>query len=60
MNIFRRNRSEFSEFQAMVGRKATRSELVHLHSTLTAANAHPGKIRAIEKRIARLDGFRGA
>lgn len=60
MNIFGRKRNGYDEFRATLASKATRSELVVLRASLRTANADPRKVLAVDKRIARLDGFRGA
>lgn len=62
MNIFGRSRTRngYDEFRAVLGSKRTRSELVILRDSLRNANANANKILAVEKRIAVMDGFRGA
>jgi len=60
-NIFRafRKPSDYNTFSASVNSK-TRSELVALTASLRKGNGHPGMLRMAEKRLARMDGYRGA
>lgn len=58
-HIFRPKRSEFATFQASVSGK-TRTELMQMKATLAKGNAHPGMLRMVEKKLARMDGYTGA
>lgn len=56
---FFRARSDYETFSASVGTK-TRTELVNLTASLRKGNGHPGMLRMVEKRLAKMDGYRGA
>lgn len=60
-NILRifRARSDYDTFSASLGTKS-RTELVQLTVSLRKGNAHPGMVRMAEKRLAKMDGYRGA
>lgn len=59
-NFFFPNRDSHAAFSASLATK-TRTELVMLTNTLARnEKAHPGMLRMAEKRLARMDGFRGA
>ncbi len=58
LRIFRAP-SDYDTFAASLGTK-TRTELVMLTKSLRKGNGHPGMLRMAEKRLAKMDGYRGA